>query len=625
MNSKEIRQKFLDFYKKRDHTVIPSASLLPEKDSSLLFVNSGMFPLVPYILGEEHPEGKRLVDSQKCFRTDDIEEVGDFRHTTFFEMLGNWSLGDYFKEEQLNWVFELFTKEFGLDPKNIYVSVYRGNKEIGIEKDEESVQIWKDIFKKEGIEAEAVDFAEDNGMQQGRIFYYPDKENWWSRAGAPENMPVGEPGGPDSEIFYDLGADLKIHENSPFKDEPCHINCDCGRFIEIGNSVFIQFVKKEDGFHKLPQQNVDFGGGLERISMISQNKTSIFESDLFLSMIEKIEQLSGKKYRDNTKSFEVIADHIKAATLIIGDERGVVPSNKEQGYFVRRLIRRAIRHGRQLEINKDNWLKEVSEKAVSIYEDVYPEVKENSSFVYQELSKEEEVFKKTLERGIKEFEKMKDKKVIDGESASFLYQTYGFPIEIIEEMALENGQEVDKDGFYEETKKHQDLSRKLSAGVFKGGLGDNEEETVKLHTATHLLLSALRKVIGKSVFQKGSNINSKRLRFDFSCERKLTDEEIKQVEDIVNEAIKQDLTVEKKEMPLEEALKICETASFKEKYPSKVFVYSVVDDKGNIFSREICTGPHIKKTSELGHFSIKKQESSSAGVRRIKAEIKNDL
>ncbi|MCF7845342.1 MAG: alanine--tRNA ligase [Candidatus Pacebacteria bacterium] len=621
MDSKEIRQKFLDFYKERSHTIIPSASLIPEKDSSLLFVNSGMFPLVPYLLGEDHPEGKRLADSQKCFRSDDIEEVGDLRHTTFFEMLGNWSLGDYFKEEQLNWVFQLFTEYLELDPERIYVSVYRGNKEIGIDKDDESVAIWKEIFKRKGIQAEAVDFAEKDGMQGGRIFYYPDKENWWSRAGAPENMPVGEPGGPDSEIFYDLGEEHKHHENSPFKNEPCHINCDCGRFIEIGNSVFIQFLKKEEGFEKLPKQNVDFGGGLERLTMISQGKTSIFESDLFLPIIEKIEELSGLKYRENIKSFEVVADHIKAATFIIGDERGISPSNKEQGYFVRRLIRRAIRHGRQLGISKNNWLKEVAEKVVSIYEEVYPEIKENSSFVYQELSKEEETFKKTLERGIKEFEKMKDKKVIDGESASFLYQTYGFPIEIIEEMATESGQEVDKEGFYEETKKHQELSRKLSAGAFKGGLGDHEEETVKLHTATHLLLSALRKVIGDTVFQKGSNITSKRLRFDFSCDRKLTDEELKKVEEIINEAVEKDMIVKKEEMDLNDALKICETASFKEKYPSKVFVYSVVDSEGNIFSREICTGPHISKTSELGKFSIKKQEASSAGVRRIKATL----
>ncbi|MEA2092386.1 MAG: alanine--tRNA ligase-related protein, partial [Patescibacteria group bacterium] len=473
-------------------------------------------------------------------------------------------------------------------------------------------------------QAEAVDFTEKNGMQGGRIFYYPDKENWWSRAGAPENMPVGEPGGPDSEIFYDLGEEHKHHENSPFKNEPCHINCDCGRFIEIGNSVFIQFLKKEDGFEKLPKQNVDFGGGLERLTMISQGKTSIFESDLFLPIIEKIEQLSGLKYRENIKSFEVVADHIKAATFIIGDERGISPSNKEQGYFVRRLIRRAIRHGRQLRISKDNWLKEVAEEVVSIYKEIYPEIKDNSAFVYQELSKEEETFKKTLERGIKEFEKMKDKKVIDGEAAFFLYQTYGFPIEIIEEMAFESGQEVDRKGFYEETRKHQELSRKLSAGAFKGGLGDHEKETVKLHTATHLLLSALRKVIGDTVFQKGSNINSERLRFDFSCDRKLTDEELKKVEEIVNEAIEKNMIVKKEEMDLEDALKICETASFKEKYPSKVFVYSIIDNEGGIFSREICTGPHVSQTLELGKFSIKKQEASSAGVRRIKAILIDD-
>jgi len=621
MKTKEIREKFVEFYRKKEHVFIPPASLIPEKDSTLLFVNSGMFPLVPYLLGEEHPEGKRLANFQKCFRSDDIEEIGDMRHTTFFEMLGNWSLGDYFKKEQLPFVFEFLVKELGLDPQRLYVTVYRGNSEIGVEKDSESVEIWKEIFKKEGIEAKDVDMAEEKGMQNGRIFYYPDKENWWSRSGPPEKMPVGEPGGPDSEIFYDLGEDLGHHKNSPFKDSLCHLNCDCGRFIEIGNSVFIEFVKKEEGFEKLPQKNVDFGGGLERLAMICQEKTSIFEADNFLPIIKKLEELSSYKYRENIKPFEVIADHIKAATFIIGDERGVAPSNKEQGYFVRRLIRRAIRYGRYLDIDSKEWLKDLAKEVIGIYKETYPEIERNASYIYEEMEKEEKAFRKTLEKGLKEFGKMKEEKVIDGEKAAFLYQTYGFPIELTQEIAEERGQEVDAEGFYKEMEKHKKLSRELSAGSFKSGLSDSGEETVKLHTATHLLLAGLRKVLGESVFQKGSNITADRLRFDFSFERKLTSEEIEKVEELVNSAIKKDMEVTKEEMSYEDAVNEGVLASFEEKYPERVSVYTIKDGEGNIFSREICTGPHVERTSRLGKFSIDKEESSSAGVRRIKGKL----
>ncbi len=621
MDSKEIRKKYLEFYREKGHAVIPSSSLIPEKDSTLLFVNSGMFPLVPYLMGETHPEGKRLCNAQKCFRTDDIEEVGDMRHTTFFEMLGNWSLGDYFKKEQLNWIFQFLTEKVGLSPERLYVTVYRGNPEIGVEKDSESVEIWKGIFGKEGIEAKDVDFAERNGMQEGRIFYYPDGENWWSRTGSPDKMPIGEIGGPDSEVFYDMGEDLRRHENSPWKDSPCHINCDCGRFIEIANSVFIEFVKKEDGFHKLPQKNVDFGGGLERLAMIAQGKESVFECDLFLPIIRKIEQISSYKYRQKIRSFEVIADHVKAATFIIGDEKGVLPSNKGQGYFVRRLIRRAARHGKQLEIAGGSWLSKVAKEVVEIYGEAYPEIKKNSSFVCESIEKEETLFYKTLEKGLKEFEKLKKEKVITGQAAAFLYQTYGFPIELTEELADERGQAVDKKAFYREMEKHKDLSRELSAGVFKSGLADKEEKTVKFHTATHLLLAALRQVLGESVIQKGSNITSERLRFDFSYDRKLTKEEIEEVEKMVNKAIKKDMKVEKKEMPLKEAMDSGVLASFEEKYPSRVLVYSITDRKGNVFSNEICSGPHVGKTSELGAFKITKEEASSSGVRRIKAVL----
>ncbi len=619
MKANEIREKYLQFYQKRGHKVIPSASLLPETDSSLLFVNSGMFPLVPYLLGEKHPEGVRLVNSQKCFRSDDIDDIGNMRHNTFFEMLGNWSLGDYFKQEQLPWVFEFFVDVLGLDCERLYVSVYRGNKEIGIEKDSEAVEIWKRLFKEKGIEAKDVDLAEEKGMQGGRIFYYPDSENWWSRVGGPENMPVGEPGGPDSEMFYDLGEEHKHHDNSSYKDNPCHVGCDCGRFIEIGNSVFMEFIKTKDGFAKLPQKNVDFGGGLERLTMVVQNKTSVYETDLFLPVIKKTEELSGKKYRDNIKAFEVIADHIKSATFIIGDERGVAPSNKQQGYFVRRLIRRALRYGMMLGIEKELWFCDIAKEIVKIYEDAYPEIKKNSNFVYTEIKKEESAFRKTLKKGVKELERLEEQKTITGEQAAHLYQTYGFPIELVQEMASEKGQTVDKEGFYREMEKHKNLSRDLSAGVFKSGLADSDEKTVKYHTATHLLLSALRDVLGRGVLQRGSNITSERLRFDFSYDKKMTDEEKTKVEDLVNKMIKEDLVVEKEEMDADKALSSGVLASFAEKYPSRVLVYSIKSEKGDVFSKEICSGPHVKRTSQLGKFSIKKEEASSSGVRRIKA------
>ncbi len=622
MKSKEIRKSFLDFYKKRGHSIIPSSSLLPEKDSTLLFVNSGMFPLVSYLLGERHPEGKRIANSQKCFRSDDIDEIGDMRHTTFFEMLGNWSLGDYFKEEQLQFVFQFFTENLSIDPERLYVSVYRGNSEIGIEKDKKAVEIWKKIFKEKKIEAKDVDFAEKKGMQGGRIFYYPDEENWWSRAGAPEKMPIGEPGGPDSEIFYDLGKDLGHHDREEFKDKACHINCDCGRFIEMGNSVFMEFVKKESGFEKLPQKNVDFGGGLERLAMICQKKTSVFETDLYLPIIKKIEKLSNLSYRERIKSFEVIADHLKAATLIIGDERGVGPSNKEQGYFVRRLIRRAVRHGNILGIKANSWLKDIAREVVDIYKDIYPEIEKNSKRIYSEIEEEEKVFCKTLEKGVKEFKKLKDKKNIDGKTAASLYQTYGFPIELIQELAKENNQEVDTEAFFEEMRGHQELSRKLSAGVFKSGLSDKGEETTKLHTATHLLHYALRSVLGDNVYQKGSNITAERLRFDFSYDKKMTEEEIERVEGLINKMIKDDLLIKKEELSISDARKIGALSLLEENYPERVLVYFFSDHNGNILSREICSGPHVERTGELGEFSIIKEESSSKGVRRIRAVLR---
>lgn len=640
MTSKEIRRKYLEFFKLKGHKIIPSASLIPENDSSTLFIGSGMQPLLPYLLGEKHPEGNCLVNSQKSFRAEDIEEVGDNRHNTFFEMLGNWSLGDYFKEKQLEWIWEFLIKEVKLDPSRIYTTVFRGNNKIGIGKDIKSVEIWKKLFAKSNIKADDIDFSEKNGTRNGRIFYYDESKNWWSRSGIPSKMPVNELGGPDSEIFYDLGAGLKRHENSVFKDLPCHVNCDCGRFIEIGNSVFMEYVKTKNGFEKLKQKNVDFGGGLERITMVSQGKDNIFETDLFVNVLNKIKKLSGgKEYKENMKAFEIIADHIKGAVFIIGDDKGISPSNTGQGYVVRRLIRRAIRYGNIIGIvnTEDGWLKDIAKIIIHDYCEIYPELSKNSEFIISQIKDEEKKFAKTLKQGLKEFEKMFEN--YKGNFKEFtlkadilfnLYQTYGFPIELsfeeIDRIRLKNKGLIVKDGikkhflhlFNDELKKHQELSRTASAGKFKGGLADAGEETKKLHTAAHLLLESLRRILGKAVYQKGSNITAERLRFDFSYPKKMTDEQKSQIEEMVNEQIEKKLPVDCEEMSLDEAKKIGAMGVFESKYGEKVKVYTIgkADD---VFSREICGGPHAKNTSELGKFKIKKEQSSSAGVRRIKA------
>ena len=624
MTSREIRQKYINFFNSKGHSIINSASLLPENDSSTLFIGSGMQPLLPYLLGEKHPTGMRLVNSQKSFRSEDIDEVGDNRHNTFFEMLGNWSLGDYFKKDQLTWIFNFLVEELKLDANRLFVSVYSGNKKININKDIESVEIWKKLFASKNIQAQDVDLAEKNGMQDGRIFYYSDKKNWWSRSGVPENMPKGEPGGPDSEIFYDLGANLRKHENSKWKNQPCHINCDCGRFIEIGNSVFMEFIKTEKGFKKLQQKNVDFGGGLERITMAVQGKDNVFETDLFVNILNKIKELSnGKKYRDNMKSFEVIADHIKASTFIIGDDKGIIPSNTDQGYIVRRLIRRAIRYGRQIGINDKLWLKEIVKIVIDDYKDIYQELDKNKNFIISTIDNEELKFSKTLEKGLKKFKKLINSNKIKNNKINSidvfdLYQSYGFPIEMTKELADEKGLIVDENEFKKELEKHQNLSRTASVGKFKGGLADSSEETKKLHTTAHLLLASLRKVLGDHVFQKGSNITAERLRFDFSHKEKMTDDEKQKVEELVNKAIQENLSVKCEEMSIEEAKKQGAMGVFDSKYGEIVKVYTI-GNGNNIFSKEICGGPHIKKTGELGEFKIKKEQSSSAGVRRIKA------
>ncbi len=618
LSSKEIRGKYLEFFSKKNHKIIASSSLIPEGDSTLLFTNSGMFPLVPYLLGESHPEGRRLVDSQKCFRSGDIEEVGDHRHNTFFEMLGNWSLGDYFKQEQLRWWFEFLFEELKLDPKKIYQSVYVGDDEKGIPKDSESIEILKDIFKQYGIDAEVgpdttgkgdfgpgvpVDFA------SVRIMAYRDK-NWWDRG----SDKVGEPGGPDSETFYDTGR-----PHDPKFGEHCHLNCDCGRFLEIGNSVFMQYVKTENGWKEMENKNVDFGGGLERIILAANGYENIFESDLFSSLTQRIEGLSGKKYNDFSKEFEIISDHIKAATFIMGDDKGVTPGNTGQNYFVRRLIRRAARYGRNLGI-KDIWLNSLAEKVIEIYGEVYNELVRNKDFILSELQKEEERFAISLEKGLQKFEEFVSSGKLSGVDAFNLYQSYGFPIEITEELIAEKGISFIRSEFDEEYKKHQELSRSLSAGMFKSGLGDVSVQTTRLHTATHLLLAALRLVLGDQVIQKGSNITSERARLDFNHPEKLTPEQIRQAEDFVNSWIKDSLPVSYEEMTVPEAKDKGAMGVFESRYGEKVKVYKM-GEGDRIVSYEICSGPHVSNTSELGIFKIAKEEASSAGIRRIKATL----
>lgn len=628
MTLNDIRQKYLAFYEKNGHTIIPSASLLPENDPTTLFTGSGMQPLVPYLLGEKHPLGVRLTNSQKCFRSQDIEDIGDNRHSTFFEMLGNWSLGDYFKNEQIPWVFTFLTEEIELNPENLYVTVYRGNDSIKIGKDETTVALWQELFASKGIDNNVVDNAEHEGMQGGRIFYYDDSKNWWSRVGIPENMPEGEPGGPDSEMFWDLGAKLELHENSEFKNQPCHVNCDCGRFIEIGNSVFMQYIKTSQGFEQLPNQNVDFGGGLERIAMAANNTGDLFELDIFDFSRNKLQELSGKSYKESTKiteSYRVILDHLRAATFLISD--GAVPSNKDQGYFTRRLIRRAIRFANNLGIS-EKFCAEIAASYIETYKEAYPDLVTKKDFILQELEAEEDKFAKTLERGLKEFNKIleghkiaqeKQGKVITEIAAKHvfkLFDTYGFPFEITEELAAEKNLTVNKEAFDELLKKHQELSKQGAEQKFKGGLADHSEMSVKFHTATHLLHQALRDVLGDHVEQKGSNITPARLRFDFTHPQKMTPEEKQQVEQIVNEQIQKGHTVSWDEMSVEQAKEQGAIGLFEDKYGDKVKVYTIGD-----YSKEICGGPHVENTNTLGTFKIKKEEASSAGIRRIKAVL----
>ncbi len=651
MNTAEIRQKYLDYFKSRGHVILPSSSLVPENDATTLFTGSGMQPMVPYLLGQPHQLGTRLVDSQKCFRAQDIEEVGDNRHTTFFEMLGNWSLGDYFKAEQIPWMFGFLTEELGLDPKRIFVTCFQGLPEQGIPKDEESAKIWQGLFSKIGIEAKIAENAESLGMQEARIFYYNEKKNWWSRSGVPANMPDGEPGGPDTEMFWDFGPLTSSGQarHTPEYGEVCHVNCDCGRFMEIGNNVFMEYVKTPTGFEKLAQQNVDFGGGLERMAAAVLDDPDMFKVDLLYSVISYLEDVSGQQYgktHEITRQMRIVADHIRASVFLVLD--GVLPSNKDRGYVLRRLLRRSMVAMKKLGVNQD-WVPNAVAAVILTYKTAYPELAENAERISHTINEEKDKFSKTLEKGLKEFEKLLrnestnssqstngselkvkvvdtvkvvDSAVISGTDAFNLYQTYGFPWELTRDLALEAGLKPDEEEFKAEFKKHQDLSRTASAGDFKGGLKNHSDIVIRYHTVTHLLQKALRKVLGQEVWQKGSNITEERTRFDFTHPQKMTDEEKKQVEDLVNSWIQRDLTVKREVIPLEEARKRGAIGLFGEKYANTVSVYTIYDPKTDeVVSLEFCGGPHVEHTGVIGKFRIAKEEAVSAGIRRIKGVI----
>lgn len=594
-HSSELRALYLKFFQSKGHAVIPGASVIPENDPTVLFTTAGMHPLVPYLLGAKHPMGTRLTDVQKCIRTADIDEVGDASHCTFFEMLGNWSLGDYFKKEAIHWSWEFLTSPewLGIDKDRLAFSVFAGDGDCP--RDDEAANYWREC-----------------GVQEDHIFFLPKKNNWWGPAG------MTGPCGPDTEMF--------IITDKPPCGPDCSPACDCGRYLEIWNDVFMQYDKQADGsFLPLKQKNVDTGMGLERTISVLMGAKSVYETDLFADILAKIGEISGKTYGESeevTRSMRIVADHMRTATFIIGDDRGVTPSNVDQGYVLRRLIRRAVRHGMQLGM-PENFTGEIAKVIINQYKDVYPELTRHEAFILEQLLLEEQRFQRTLKQGMREFEKVTTamqgrSTVISGRSAFKLYDTYGFPIEITVEMARENGFTVDEEGFHERFREHQKLSQAGAEQRFKGGLADTSEETAKLHTATHLLHAALRKVLGgeAEVAQRGSNITAERLRFDFSFPRKVTPDELKEVERLVNEAIAAGVDITCEEMTVDEAKAQGAIGLFESKYGERVKVYTMGQ-----FSKEICGGPHAKNTGDLKSFKILKEESSSAGVRRIKAVI----
>jgi len=625
MNAQEIRKKYLEFCQKNGHTVIKRAPLILHNDPTTLFTGSGMQPLLPYLLGQDHPQGTKLADSQTCLRAQDIEDVGDNRHTTFFEMLGNWSMGEYFKRQQIEWFFEFLTEIVGLDPHKIYVSCFIGDEKNNIPRDDEAAQIWQEVFTKKGIEAKIVelDSAENGdklGMQGGRIFFYNDKENWWSRGGGIDSTPIGDPCGPDSEVFYDFGE--QHHDASFGKAHPAS---DSGRFMEIGNQVFMQYRRLDDGsFEPLKRKNVDFGGGLERIAAAAIDSPDVFKISLLRPIIDKLESLSGKDYDTHTGSMRVIADHLRAATFLAVD--GCVPSNKEQGYVMRRLLRRAIRYSFDLGIEQ-NFLEEVVPVIADLYEADFPEVKENREQIIAVLVREEKAFRQTLRKGLKQMQRYVDDG-LTGEELFMLYDTFGFPVELSTEEAYKQGINLSEDWraeFDAKMDEQRQRSKTARKGQFHGGLEGTEPIHLKHHTATHLLGAALRKVLkAPDLQQHGSNITSERLRFDFN-HNKLTPEEKQAVEDQVNAWIDADLPVSYRVYPTDEALKMGAIGAFGERYGNEVKVYSIGEGENRV-SFEVCGGPHVEHTGTLAEggkrFKITKEESSSAGIRRIKAVLK---
>ncbi len=593
LSYQEICQQYLDFFQSNGHAVIPSAPLIPENDPSVLFVNAGMFPLTPFLKGEIHPKGKRLTNIQRCVRTGDIDSVGDCFHCTAFTMLGNWSLNDYFKKEAINLTISFFIERLGLDINKIYASVFAGNQNIP--EDTESINTWKEIFSKYGINAKV-------GKGE-RIQPNGEKENWWG-------LESGGPCGPDSEIFYDTGKEKCC--------ESCDVTCGCGKFVEIGNNVFMEYQKNGDNILPLGMHNVDFGGGPERLAALLQNTESIYEIDAYKPILEKVVEISSIQ---DKKSQRIIVDHLKAATWIIMD--GVVPSRTEQGYILRRLIRRAVRHGKKIGI-KGQFCADIALIAINQFKGIWNGLEDKKEFIISTINAEEEKFLKTLENGLKELDKMIGRKnILDGRDAFLLYETFGLPLELTEEILNEKGSPIiNRELFEKAEKSHQEKSRTASKGLFKGGLADTSEMSTKYHTTSHLLLKALREVLGEHVYQKGSNITPERLRLDFPNETKLLPEQIKEVEDIVNEQIKKELEVSFIEMKKEDALKLVPFAAFSEKYADRVKVY-YIGSKDNPFSIEICNGPHINNTRELGTFKITKQENIGAGIKRIKAILTN--
>ncbi len=623
MNANEIRQKFLDFQVARGHKIIQPAPLVLEGDPTTLFTGSGMQPLLPYLLGKSHKDGTRLTDSQPSMRLQDIEDVGDPRHTTVFEMLGNWSLGDYFKREQIEGFFEFLTKVVGLDPEKIYVTCFIGSEEYGISKDEEAAKIWQEVFKKAGIDAKIAEIGSaKNGDKRGikpgeRIFFYDDHENWWSRGGGIDSTPKGDPCGPDSEVFYDFGEDKQDVE----KYGQSHPASDGARFMEIGNQVFMQYKRNEDGtFSELEQKNVDFGGGLERIAAAAIGSFDVFKISLLKPIIDKLEQISGKSYDNNTDEMRVIADHVRGAYLLAA--QGLTPSNKTQGYAMRRLIRRAILRALDLGIATD-FLSEIVPIVADNYRDLPDSILTHRDTALAVLLKEEKAFRQTLNKGLRELRKMaKPDNVLSGRDLFKLQDTYGFPLELSVEECYREGIELISDyreEFDEALKEQRERSQTASKGMFKGGLEDHGEQTVKYHTATHLLLAALKKHVSPDIVQKGSNTTAERTRFDFSCDHKLTPEELEKVESQVNDWIAADLPVVHAEYDKAYAKDTLKAhGQFWDKYPDRLTVYTIGDEAAPV-SREVCGGPHVEHTGVLGHFKIVKEESSSAGVRRIKA------